>query len=155
LRALLQRASRARVSVDGQVVGSIGRGWVILLGVGPTDNPDIACALADKVAHLRCFRDDEGKMNRSALDVHAEILVVSQFTLYADTTRGRRPSFVAAASPDVADPLVTCFVDELRRMGLAVETGRFGAEMLVSIDNDGPVTIWLDSDEKAVRTGAS
>jgi D-tyrosyl-tRNA(Tyr) deacylase len=148
LRALLQRVSQAHVSIDGQIVGAIGRGWVILLGVAPSDNSEIARKLAEKVAHLRCFEDDQGKMNRSALDVRAGLLVVSQFTLYADTSRGRRPSFVGAAPPEVADPLVNQFCGELRSFGLTVETGRFGANMLVSIDNDGPVTIWLDSEEK-------
>jgi D-aminoacyl-tRNA deacylase len=148
LRALLQRVSQAHVSIDGQIVGAIGRGWVILLGVAPSDNSEIARKLAEKVAHLRCFEDDQGKMNRSALDARAELLVVSQFTLYADTSRGRRPSFVGAAPPEVADPLVNQFCGELRSFGLTVETGRFGANMLVSIDNDGPVTIWLDSEEK-------
>jgi D-aminoacyl-tRNA deacylase len=148
LRALLQRVSQAHVSIDGQIVGAIGRGWVILLGVAPSDDSEIARKLAEKVAHLRCFEDDQGKMNRSALDARAELLVVSQFTLYADTSRGRRPSFVGAAPPEVADPLVNQFCGELRSFGLTVETGRFGANMLVSIDNDGPVTIWLDSEEK-------
>jgi D-tyrosyl-tRNA(Tyr) deacylase len=148
LRALLQRVSRARVTVDGAVIGEIARGWAILLGVAPADTPETARKLADKVAHLRCFDDDAGKMNRSALDVQAEMLVVSQFTLYADTSRGRRPSFVQAAAPEMADPLVNRFCDELRVLGFRVQTGRFGARMLVNVDNDGPVTIWLDSDDR-------
>jgi D-tyrosyl-tRNA(Tyr) deacylase len=148
MRALLQRVTRARVSVAGETIGAIGQGWAILLGVAATDTPEIARKLAEKVAYLRCFGDEQGKMNRSALDVHAEMLVVSQFTLYADTSRGRRPSFVRAAPPDIADPLVTRFADELRGLGFTVQTGRFGARMLVSIDNDGPVTIWLDSYEQ-------
>jgi len=146
LRALLQRVRAAGVSIDGQVVGSIGRGWAILVGVGPSDTPDIGRKLAEKIANLRCFEDEAGKMNRSALDVRAEMLVVSQFTLYADTSRGRRPSFVRAAPPEIADPLVTQFAEDLRVFGFKVATGRFGADMLVSIENDGPVTIWLDSE---------
>jgi D-tyrosyl-tRNA(Tyr) deacylase len=148
LRALLQRVSRARVTVDGQAVGEIGRGWAILLGVAQADTPETARKLADKVAHLRCFDDDAGKMNRSAFDVQAEMLVVSQFTLYADTSRGRRPSFVEAAPPEIANRLVDSFCDELRALGFTVQTGRFGARMVVRIDNVGPVTIWLDSDDK-------
>ena len=148
MRALLQRARSASVAVHGEVIGSIGQGWAILLGVAPNDNEALAGRLAEKVANLRCFDDEQGKMNRSALDIGAEMLVVSQFTLYADTTRGRRPSFVKAALPEQAAPLVDCFVRCLRSFGLSVETGHFGAEMLVKIENDGPVTIWLDSDER-------
>ena len=148
MRALLQRVTRARVSIAGETVGAIGQGWAVLLGVAATDTPEIARKLAEKVAYLRCFGDEQGKMNRSALDVHAEMLVVSQFTLYADTTRGRRPSFVRAAPPEIADPLVTRFADDLRGLGLTVQTGHFGAMMDVELTNHGPVTIWLDSDEK-------
>ena len=148
MRALLQRVTRARVSIEGETVGAIGQGWAILLGVAATDTPEIARKLAEKVAYLRCFGDEQGKMNRSALDVHAEMLVVSQFTLYADTTRGRRPSFVHAAPPEIADPLVTRFADDLRGLGFTVQTGHFGAMMDVELTNHGPVTIWLDSDEQ-------
>jgi D-tyrosyl-tRNA(Tyr) deacylase len=150
MRAVCQRVSRAQVSIEGEVVGSIGPGWVILVGVGQRDGADTARKLAEKIAHLRCFPDDEGKMNRSALEVQAEMLVVSQFTLYADTSRGRRPSFVQAAPPEIADPLVNCFADELRNFGFKVETGRFGAMMDVELLNQGPVTIWLDTNEKRV-----
>lgn len=145
MRALLQRVTAGSVAVGGQVVASIGPGWVVLVGIGPGDTPAVARKLAEKVATLRCFEDAEGKMNRSALDISAEILVVSQFTLYADTSRGRRPSFVQAAVPELADPLVRQFANDLRQLGLRVEAGQFGADMLVRIDNDGPVTIWLDS----------
>lgn len=148
MRALCQRVTHARVSIDGEVVAGIGPGWAILLGVGQQDTPEIARKLAEKIAHLRCFPDVEGKMNRSALDVRAEMLVVSQFTLYADTSRGRRPSFVQAARPEVADPLVNCFADELRALGFHVQTGRFGAMMDLELVNEGPVTIWLDTDER-------
>ena len=146
MRALLQRVTAARVTIDDQVAGSIGRGWAILVGVSPDDTPEIARKLAEKIANLRCFEDEAGKMNRSALEIQAEMLVVSQFTLYADTSRGRRPSFVRAAPPELADPLVTRFADDLRDFGFRVATGRFGAHMLVRIDNDGPVTVWLDSE---------
>ena len=135
--------SEAEVRVDGVVVGRIGRGWLVLLGVGHDDTEQEAQKLADKVVRLRMFGDAEGKFNLSALDVGAEILVVSQFTLYADTSRGRRPSFVAAAEPAVAEKLVDRFAELVRGYGLRVETGRFGAHMDVMLRNDGPVTIWL------------
>jgi D-tyrosyl-tRNA(Tyr) deacylase len=148
VRALLQRVSSARVSVDGETLGQIGPGWAVLLGVGPADSRDVAERLAEKVAYLRCFDDESGKMNRSVVDVAGQVLVVSQFTLYADTSRGRRPSYISAAPPSQAEPLVEHFADSLRGLGLHVSTGRFGAHMLVSIENDGPVTIWLDTDNK-------
>lgn len=148
MRALLQRARRAAVMIDNDPVGVIGRGWAILVGVAPSDTEDIADRLAERAANLRCFADAEGKMNLSALEVNAEMLVVSQFTLYADASRGRRPSFVGAAPPEVANPLVQRFIQRLRDLGLKVETGRFGADMLVNIWNDGPVTIMLDSDDR-------
>jgi D-aminoacyl-tRNA deacylase len=146
MRLVCQRVSQARVTVDGEVVGNIGRGWAVLVGVGPDDGEAEVKKLAEKLALLRCFEDEAGKMNRSVLDGGGAILLVSQFTLYADTSRGRRPSFVKAAPPEVAEPLVKRLADELRARGLQVETGRFGQEMLVSLDNDGPVTILLSTD---------
>jgi D-tyrosyl-tRNA(Tyr) deacylase len=146
VRALLQRVRRASVSVDGQVVGSIGQGLCILLGVGPMDTAGMAATLAAKCAELRIFNDEAGKMNLSLFDVNGAALVISQFTLYADTSRGRRPSFSGAAPPAIAAPLVDAFAAALRDRGVPVETGVFGADMLVEIHNDGPVTIWLDSE---------
>jgi D-aminoacyl-tRNA deacylase len=145
MRALLQRVTEASVSIGDQTVGSIGRGWLILLGVGQGDDEGIAGNLAEKVALLRCFEDEQGKTNLSAADVGAEMLVVSQFTLYADTSRGRRPGFSAAAPPDVARRLVDHFARALRYRGFKTETGEFGAAMRVSLVNDGPFTIWLDT----------
>lgn len=145
MRALLQRVSQASVEVGGAVVGQIGRGWLVLLGVGQNDDESVAIALAEKCALLRCFEDAEGKTNLSAVDVAAEFLVVSQFTLYADTSRGRRPGFTGAAPPDIASRLVDSFAEHLRRRGFRVDSGRFGAHMQVSLVNDGPFTIWLDT----------
>lgn len=144
MRALLQRVSRAAVSVEGQEIARIGPGLVVLLGVGHGDGEAQVRQMADKVLNLRIFADAEGKSNLSALDVGADVLVVSQFTLYADTRKGRRPSFVDAAPPEVAAPLVDSFAELVRRAGLRVGTGQFGAHMLVEIYNDGPVTIWLE-----------
>ena len=134
------------MTVGGQVVGSIGPGWAILLGVGPNDTEATAAELAEKVATLRVFEDQAGKMNLSAADVGAEMLVVSQFTLYADTSRGRRPSFLGAAPPTVAEPLVERFAALLRRRGFKTEAGRFGAMMDVELVNEGPVTIVVSTD---------
>ena len=146
MRVLLQRVTRASVTVDGAVVGSIGAGLALLVGVGGSDAESDADKLADKVANLRIFNDDQGRFNRSLLDVGGGALVVSQFTLYADARRGRRPSFTDAARPDLAAPLCDCFADRLRWLGVEpVETGAFGAAMDVEIHNAGPVTIWLDS----------
>lgn len=145
MRALLQRVAEARVTADDEVVGEIGLGWLALLGVGRDDTPKTAETLADKVVGLRCFEDPEGKTNLSVRDVGGAVLVVSQFTLYADTSRGRRPGFSYAAQPDLARPLVESFCDAVRRAGLSVQGGRFGAHMRVSLVNDGPFTIWLDS----------
>lgn len=142
----MQRVSRGSVAIEGQVVGQIGRGLVVLLGVGHGDGEAEARLLAEKIANLRIFEDTAGKMNLSLLDSGGEALVVSQFTLYADTRRGRRPGFTDAALPDVAEPLVQRFADNLRAAGVPVATGRFGAMMLVEIHNDGPVTIILDTD---------
>lgn len=145
MRAILQRVSRGRVSTTGQVLAEIDQGLVILLGIGSGDTEDQALSLAEKIAHLRIFEDEQGKMNRSLLDIGGQALVVSQFTLYADTRKGRRPSFVDAALPELARPLVDHFAGLLSGLGVPTQTGEFGAHMLVEIHNDGPVTIWLES----------
>jgi D-tyrosyl-tRNA(Tyr) deacylase len=145
VRALLQRVSRAEVRVRDEVVGRIGPGLVVLVGVGPSDDEAAADALARQVAELRIFRDDEGRTNRSLLDVAGAALVISQFTLFADTSRGRRPGFTGAAPPDQAERLYLRFAESLRGLGVDVATGRFGAEMAVELVNDGPFTIWLDT----------
>ena len=147
MRAVVQRVSRGQVNVENKLVASIQRGLVVLLGVSPSDSGADAQALAEKVANLRIFEDTAGKMNLSCLDVNGEIIVVSQFTLYADTRRGRRPSFTGAAKPELAEPLCTRFTESLRAMGVSAQTGIFGAHMLVELINDGPVTIILDSDD--------
>lgn len=144
MRAVVQRVSRASVQVDGNSVAQIGSGLVILLGIGQEDGDEQAAFLAHKIAHLRIFEDDEGKMNRSVLDVGGEAIVVSQFTLYADTRKGRRPSFINAGEPQVAAPLVEKFVEHLRDAGVATQTGKFGAHMQIELVNDGPVTIWME-----------
>jgi D-aminoacyl-tRNA deacylase len=148
VRALLQRASGARVRVDGEVVGEIGPGLVILLGVGPDDDEAVTDALARRATELRIFDDAEGRTNLSLLDVGGEALVVSQFTLYADTRRGRRPGFTGAAAPELAERLYLRFAETLRTIGVRVATGRFGAVMAVELVNDGPFTIWLDTAER-------
>ena len=147
MRALLQRVSHASVTVDGKVVGQIGQGLLVLLGVGQGDSEVQVKTLADKIVYLRIFGDDEGKMNRSLLDIGGEVLVVSQFTLYADVRRGRRPSFTDAAPPVVAETLVEHFKEVLASYGLTVASGIFGAYMTIEIRNEGPVTIWLDSEQ--------
>lgn len=144
MKAVLQRARGAKVTVNGKIVASIAKGLVILLGVGPDDDPQKARELAEKCARLRIFEDDQDKMNLSLLDVAGEAIVVSQFTLYADTSRGRRPSFVGAAKPDLAEPLVDIFAAQLRELGISTQQGVFGAHMLVELCNDGPVTIILE-----------
>jgi len=144
MRAVVQRVSKASVSVDGETVGSIGPGLVVLLGVTHDDTGEEARFLANKIANLRIFADEQGKFNLSALEVGSEALVVSQFTLYGDSRKGRRPSFTKAAQPEVAEPLVNKVVTFLEEEGLQVETGVFGAMMMVEIHNDGPVTIILD-----------
>ena len=149
MRALLQRASRAEVRVEEGVVGSIGEGLVVLLGVGPDDTEAIGRDLARKIAELRIFRDEEGRTNRSLIDVGGAALVVSQFTLFADTRRGRRPGFTGAAPPEVAERLYLAFAAALGALGVEVATGRFGAEMAVELVNDGPFTIWLDTADAA------
>jgi D-tyrosyl-tRNA(Tyr) deacylase len=145
MRAVLQRVSRAQVSIGGQVVGAIERGLLVLLGVAPSDTPEQARWLADKIVGLRIFADDEGKMNRSVEDVTGSVLVVSQFTLFADCRKGRRPSFIGAAGPEIAIPLYEAFVESLRALGVHTETGQFGADMQVELVNDGPVTLIVDA----------
>jgi D-aminoacyl-tRNA deacylase len=148
VRALLQRTTGARVQVDGETVGEIGGGLVVLLGVGPTDDEATADALARRVTELRIFDDEAGRTNRSLIDVGGAVLVVSQFTLYADTRRGRRPGFTGAAAPELAERLYLRFAAALRELGVEVATGRFGAVMAVELVNDGPFTIWLDTAER-------
>ena len=147
MRAVLQRVTSAQVCVDGEEVGACGPGFLVLLGVAPTDTPAEAERLWNKIFRLRVFDDDEGKMNRSLADVDGEVLVVSQFTLFADARRGNRPSFVGAARPEVAIPLYEGFCALAERDVRHVGRGVFGAEMQVSLVNDGPITIWLDTDE--------
>lgn len=146
MRALLQRVIRAEVRADGEVTGRIGPGLVVLLGIGHEDDAATAEALARRTTELRIFEDDEGRTNRSLIDVGGAALVVSQFTLYADTSRGRRPGFTRAASPGIAAELVDRFAGELEALGVPVGRGRFGASMEVELVNDGPFTIWLDTD---------
>jgi D-tyrosyl-tRNA(Tyr) deacylase len=144
MRVVLQRVQHGRVTVGGRTVAEIGPGLVILLGIGPDDNEEQAQYLADKITNLRIFEDQGGKMNQSLLDVGGEAIVVSQFTLYADTRKGRRPSFTGAAPTEIAHPLVERFVELLNNKGVATQSGEFGAHMLVEIANDGPVTIWME-----------
>lgn len=144
MRALVQRVKYGKVSVAGRITAEIETGLMILLGVGHGDGDEQAAFLAEKIANLRIFEDDQGKMNRSLLEVKGGAIVVSQFTLYADTTRGRRPSFTGAALPDTARPLVDRFSGYLQALGIPTGQGVFGAEMLLEIHNDGPVTIWLE-----------
>jgi D-tyrosyl-tRNA(Tyr) deacylase len=145
MRAVLQRVSRAKVTVDAEVAGQIGRGWLVLLGVAPGDGKKEIDWLADKVANLRAFADAEGKMNLSVQDVGGSVPVVSQFTLYGDCLRGRRPGFTGAAQPNVAEPLYEQFVVALKALGVPVATGRFAADMQVELVNDGPVTFVIDT----------
>ncbi len=144
MKALLQRVTRASVTVDGEVVGAIGPGLCVLVGVTHGDDEAAADKLADKIWNLRIFEDDAGKMNLSAADAGAEVLVVSQFTLYGDARKGRRPSFVDAARPDQAEPLIERVCDQLRAAGATVATGRFRTDMAVEIHNDGPITLMLE-----------
>ena len=145
MRLLLQRVTRAAVAVDGEVVGRIGPGLMILVGVGHDDDEAVAAGMAGRVADLRIFRDEEGKTNRSLIDVGGSALVISQFTLYGDTRKGRRPSFLDAAPPALGEALYLRFADALAARGVPVSTGIFGAEMEVELVNDGPMTIWLDT----------
>lgn len=147
MRALVQRVSKGSVTIDGKMVGAIEQGLVILLGIRKGDTENEARYLAEKCVHLRIFEDDEQKFNRSLLEVNGGALVVSQFTLYGDTRKGRRPGFEAAARPEIAEPLYKFFVQEMRRFPIRVAEGVFGAMMLVEIHNDGPVTLMLESKE--------
>jgi D-aminoacyl-tRNA deacylase len=148
MRALLQRTTGAAVRVEGEVIGHIGLGLVILLGVGPLDDDATADTLARRITELRIFRDQDGRTNRSLVDVRGSALVISQFTLFADTRRGRRPGFTGAAAPDVAERRYERFCAALREHEVPVAMGRFGAEMAVELVNDGPFTIWLDTDDR-------
>ena len=147
MRAVVQRVSRARVTVDSRVTGEIGTGLMVLLGIGREDTATVAASMAEKVANLRIFQDEQGKMNRSLLEVHGSALVVSQFTLYGDARGQRRPSFISAAPPDKAAALYEEFNSALRTLGVTVATGVFQAMMSVELVNEGPVTILLDSDK--------
>ena len=153
MRACVQRVSRAKVTVADEITGSIGAGYMILLGVSSEDTLAELDLLVNKIANLRILDDGDGVMNRSATDYLKDdpdslaMLVVSQFTLYGDVRKGRRPSWIKAAPPHLAEPMVTAFCDEMRSLGFRVETGVFGAEMAVELVNDGPVTIWLDTDD--------
>lgn len=151
MRAVVQRVRRGSVAIDNRVYAHIDRGLVILLGVGEDDRNQDARWLAEKIAVMRIFEDEKGKSNLSLIDVGGEALVVSQFTLYADTSRGRRPSFIKAAPPEIAEPLVAHFASHLRQQGVRVQTGSFGAHMLVEIENDGPVTILLERGSESVE----
>ncbi|MCI8540301.1 MAG: D-tyrosyl-tRNA(Tyr) deacylase [Erysipelotrichaceae bacterium] len=147
MRVLLQRVSHAQVSIEGSVCGQIAQGFLALVGITHTDDLTIVAKMARKTAELRVFEDENGKMNRSLMDVQGSILSISQFTLYADCKRGRRPGFEHAAKPELAKPLYEAFNNALKDLGIPVETGQFGADMQVSLLNDGPVTILLDSEE--------
>ena len=145
MRAVIQRVKSGSVSVDEKTIAEIGQGMVILLGIGPEDNEEMARVMAKKISKMRIFGDAEGKLNLSLLDIKGEAIVVSQFTLYANTKKGNRPSFVNAAHPDLASPLVDRFAEFLREEGVLTQTGQFGAYMMVNILNDGPVTILMES----------
>ena len=144
MRAVIQRVTKGQVTIDARVTASIGSGFVILLGVEKTDNPEKADTLARKISNLRVFSDKAGKMNLSILDIQGKAIVVSQFTLMADTRKGNRPSFIDAAPPEIASPLVDYFIETLKKLGIETQSGEFGADMLVEIHNDGPVTILLE-----------
>jgi D-aminoacyl-tRNA deacylase len=148
VRALLQRTTGASVAVAGETVGTIDGGLVVFLGVGPSDDAGTAEALARRIVDLRIFRDADGRTNSSLIDVGGAVLLVSQFTLFADTRRGRRPGFTGAAPPEQAERLYEQLAAALRALGVTVATGRFGAEMAVHLTNDGPFTIWLDTDDR-------
>jgi D-aminoacyl-tRNA deacylase len=148
MRALLQRVNRAEVRVDGVITGQIGVGLLVLLGVGPNDDEATGAALARRITELRIFRDEDGRTNRSLIDVGGDVLVVSQFTLFADTRRGRRPGFTGAAPPALAERLYDGFCESIALLGPRVGRGQFGAEMAVELVNDGPFTLWLDTDER-------
>ncbi|OGL45136.1 MAG: D-tyrosyl-tRNA(Tyr) deacylase [Candidatus Schekmanbacteria bacterium RBG_16_38_10] len=148
MKAVVQRVKKASVKIEGEIVGTIEKGFAILLGISETDTEEDGKYLSEKIANLRIFEDSQGKMNLSCLDINGDFLVVSQFTLIADCRRGRRPSFVEAARPEKAISLYENFISILKQTGLKVETGKFGASMVVEIHNDGPVTIILDSRER-------
>lgn len=152
MKALLQRVRSARVTVAGELIGAIGPGLVVFVGVEQGDDENDALTLADKTVQLRIFPDEIGRFDRSVVDAGGAVLVISQFTLMADTRRGRRPSFTAAAPPTAAEPLVRCFAEAIQKAGLHVATGRFGAHMLVSLENDGPVTLLLESKRRETAT---
>ncbi|MDN0039824.1 D-tyrosyl-tRNA(Tyr) deacylase [Bacillus altitudinis] len=147
MRLVVQRVTSASVKVEEEITGAINEGYMVLVGVTHEDTEEDVHYLAEKLAHLRIFEDENGKMNHSLLDVKGSVLSVSQFTLYGDTRKGRRPNFMKAAKPDMANSLYECFNETLREKGIHVETGRFGAMMDVSLTNSGPVTIWMDSKE--------
>jgi len=147
MKAVLQRVTQSSVAVEGKEIGSIGRGFNILFGVGQNDDESLVAKMAEKIVNLRVFQDDEGKMNKSLLDVGGEILLISQFTLYADCRKGRRPSFVKAADPETGTRVYEKMIEAIRGYGVTVATGEFGGYMDVSIRNDGPTTIILDSAE--------
>ena len=144
MRAIIQRVNSSQVIVEGKTIADIGKGMLILLGVAPGDDETKSAAMAKKLAQLRIFEDDQGKMNLSLLDTGGAAIVVSQFTLFADTRKGNRPSFIGAAVPDLASPLVDHFIGELRKFNIPTQSGEFGAHMLVNLQNDGPVTIWME-----------
>jgi D-aminoacyl-tRNA deacylase len=147
MRVLIQRVTHASVSIDGQITGAIDYGLLVFLGIGRGDSEAQVRTLADKIVQLRIFEDEAGKMNRSLLDIRGELLVVSQFTLYADVRKGRRPSFIDAAPPSIAVPLYERFKEAIAAYGVTVASGIFGANMQVELLNDGPVTIWVDTDQ--------
>ena len=149
MKALLQRVSSASVSIDGEIVGQIGRGFCILLGITHSDTEAEAEWLANKIAGIRLFEDEAGKLNLGLKEAEGELLVISQFTLYGDARKGRRPSFINASKPDHSEPLYTLFCAKMRALGFTVATGRFGAEMLVNINNDGPVTLMLERENES------
>lgn len=148
MRACIQRVSRAQVVVSDETTGKIEQGLLVLLGVAGSDTREQLEWLAEKIVNLRIFEDDQGKMNRSLAEVGGAMLVVSQFTLYGDCRKGRRPSFIAAAPPEQAEQMYVEFVEVVRRLGVPVATGRFRAQMAVELVNDGPVTLWIDTDER-------
>ena len=148
MKVVIQRVSRGSVSINGKTVGKVGKGYVILLGIAKSDGEADIDYLVEKIVHLRIFEDEQGKMNLSLLDVGGSVLVVSQFTLYANTRKGRRPSFIQAAPPEIAIPLYEKFIEKMRRFAIDVQTGEFGAMMSVDICNEGPVTIIIDSEER-------
>ena len=149
MRALVQRVSRSAVFINGELTAEIGRGMLIFLGVGRQDNPDNIRYVAGKCIHLRIFEDEQGKMNRSLAEIGGQVLVVSQFTLYGDTRKGRRPGYSGAAPPGMAEAYYNDFVDALRSQGVSVQTGQFGADMQVEIHNEGPVTLMVESQDQA------